>query len=62
MRKNSMSEEAMSHDNQLLKCGGAELRRMIGAKEISPVELLDAHLLLSTGPARTARASQRFNR
>ncbi|WOD16482.1 hypothetical protein [Paraburkholderia kirstenboschensis] len=47
----------MSRDNPLLKCGAAEVRRITGAKEISPVELLDAHLLLSTGPARTTRAS-----
>jgi Asp-tRNA(Asn)/Glu-tRNA(Gln) amidotransferase A subunit family amidase len=32
----------MSHDNELVSRSAVELRRMIGTKEISPVELLDA--------------------
>ena len=32
----------MSHNEQLVSLSAVELRRLIGAKEISPVELLDA--------------------
>jgi amidase len=32
----------MSHDNELVSRSAVELRRMIGTKEISPVELLEA--------------------
>ncbi|CAB3686307.1 Acylamidase [Paraburkholderia rhynchosiae] len=37
-----MSENAMSQDNELPGRSAVQLRRMIGAKEISPVELLEA--------------------
>jgi amidase len=32
----------MSHNTELISRSAVELRRMIGAKEVSPVELLDA--------------------
>ncbi|MFM0493713.1 hypothetical protein [Paraburkholderia caledonica] len=57
-----MSEEAMTHDTGLPGRRAIELRRMIGVMTISPAELPDAYLIFSTGPARMARAFQRFNR
>ncbi|MET3672800.1 hypothetical protein [Paraburkholderia caledonica] len=57
-----MSEQAMTHATGLPRRRAVELRRMIRVKTISPVELLDAYLIFSTGPARMARAFQRFNR
>ncbi|MFM0377256.1 hypothetical protein PQQ72_09620 [Paraburkholderia strydomiana] len=57
-----MSEQAMTHVTGLPRRRAVELRRMIRVKTISPVELLDAYLIFSTGPARMARAFQRFNR
>ena len=52
----------MTHDTGLPGRRAIELRRMIGVMTISPAELPDAYLIFSTGPARMARAFQRFNR
>src|SRR5689334_5351030 len=63
-RQTSRWSEAMPHDHALPELSAVELRRLIGSRQISPVELMDACIarIESLNPAVNAIAATDFDR